>query len=98
MERLAKEALAEELEYLSGWSIEDERWLVKRYRFTEFPTGIQFVNQIAELAEEVDHHPFINIEYKVVTIKLTSWRAKGLTDLDMKLAQNYDSIFLQVTE
>ncbi|MRG87293.1 4a-hydroxytetrahydrobiopterin dehydratase [Salinibacillus xinjiangensis] len=98
MGRLTGEEIEKQLEYLSGWSLEDDRWLTKRYRFTEFLTGIEFVNQIAELSEEMDHHPFISIEYKVVTIKLTSWRAKGITDLDMELIQKYDSIFLQVTE
>ncbi|GAA0501159.1 4a-hydroxytetrahydrobiopterin dehydratase [Salinibacillus aidingensis] len=98
MERLPAEEIEKQLDYLSDWNVEDGRWLTKRYRFTEFLTGIQFVNEIAELSEEVDHHPFISVEYKVVTVKLTSWRAKGITDLDMELIQKYDSIFLQVTE
>jgi 4a-hydroxytetrahydrobiopterin dehydratase len=89
--------IEEKLKNLLDWQLEDNRWIKKRYRFTSFLTGIEFVNRIAELSEEVKHHPFITIEYKVVTIKLTSWRAKGLTDLDMELAAKYDSIYEQVT-
>ncbi len=98
MEKLTMDKVEERLEHLSGWKLEDNRWLTKRYRFTEFLDGIQFVSRIAELSEDIQHHPFMNIEYKVVTIKLTSWRAKGITDLDLDLAEKYDSIFLQVAE
>jgi 4a-hydroxytetrahydrobiopterin dehydratase len=98
VERLTDEQIQMKLEHLSDWKLEDKRWITKRYRFTEFLTGVKFVDEIANLSEEVQHHPFIAIEYKVVTIKLTSWRDKGLTDLDMDLAAKYDSLFLQITE
>ena|SRR5690606_3423907 len=98
MERLSLDEIQSRMEHLSDWKFDGDRWITKRYRFTDFLNGIQFVNRIAELSEDVKHHPFITIEYKVVTIKLTSWRAKGLTDLDFDLAEKYDSIFLQVAE
>jgi 4a-hydroxytetrahydrobiopterin dehydratase len=98
VERLTDDQIQMKLDQLSGWKLEDKRWITKRYRFTEFLTGIKFVNEIANLSEDVQHHPFITIEYKVVTIKLTSWRDKGLTELDMDLAGKYDSLFLQVTD
>jgi 4a-hydroxytetrahydrobiopterin dehydratase len=96
MSQLTDIQVHEKLEKLSDWKFEDKRWITKRYRFTDFLSGIRFVNRIAELSEEIQHHPFITIEYKVVTIKLTSWRAKGLTELDFDLAEKYDAFYEQL--
>lgn len=93
MEKLQIEQVKEELKQLEGWKVEDDRWLVKRFRFSKFLTGIDFVNQLANLSEEVNHHPFISIEYRVITVKLTSWRAGGITELDMNLIKQYDDIY-----
>lgn len=75
------------------WKLESEKWLIKKYRFKSFVNAIAFVNEIAKLSEDENHHPFILIDYTVVTLKLTSWNAKGITDLDIKLIQMYDSIY-----
>jgi 4a-hydroxytetrahydrobiopterin dehydratase len=93
MRRLSAEEIESALTENEGWSIEDGKWLRKRYRFPEFLKGIAFVHDVANLSEEVKHHPFISIDYKVVTLKLTSWRMKGITDLDMELIQKYDELY-----
>lgn len=93
MSRLEEQQIKDKLEQLNGWNLEDEKWLVKKYRFKEFLEGIHFVNQIAELSEHEQHHPFISIDYKMITLKLSSWQAKGLTELDFSLANQYDGIY-----
>ena len=97
MRRMTDEEIAEAVKNQEEWSIEDGKWLRKRFRFPEFLSGIAFVNEIAELSEKVNHHPFISIDYKVVTLKLTSWRMKGITDLDMDLIKKYDALYEKVT-
>ena len=77
---------------LTDWKL-DGKFIVKKYRFRKFLKGVAFVNEIANLSEEKNHHPFIAIDYKLVTLRLTSWNAGGLTDLDISLAKNYDTIF-----
>ncbi|MDR4948806.1 4a-hydroxytetrahydrobiopterin dehydratase [Neobacillus cucumis] len=77
---------------LPGWKL-DGKFLVKKYRFGEFLNGVAFVNEIAQLSEEKNHHPFIAIDYKLVTLRLTSWRSGGLTDLDVALAKVYDEFY-----
>ncbi|MGV3489109.1 MAG: 4a-hydroxytetrahydrobiopterin dehydratase [Tuberibacillus sp.] len=93
MKRAANDEIENILNQQEGWTVEDEKWLRKRFRFSEFLQGISFVNEIAKLSEEVNHHPFISIDYKVVTLKLTSWRMKGITDLDLELIQKYDALY-----
>jgi 4a-hydroxytetrahydrobiopterin dehydratase len=93
--RLSLTEIDQALAALPGWKL-DEKFIVKKYRFREFLKGITFVNEIAELSEEVNHHPFIAVDYKMVTLRLTSWNAGGLTDLDMDLAEKYDAIYDKV--
>ncbi|WP_329959319.1 4a-hydroxytetrahydrobiopterin dehydratase [Paenibacillus athensensis] len=60
------------------------------YRFREFMSGIGFVNEVARLSEELNHHPMIHVEYKKVTLRLTSWRDGGLTELDFRTAAAFE--------
>ncbi|WP_066386015.1 4a-hydroxytetrahydrobiopterin dehydratase [Neobacillus mesonae] len=96
MRRLDGMEIDEYVSRLSGWKL-DGKFILKRYRFREFLKGVAFVNDIAELSEERQHHPFISIDYKLVTLRLTTWSAGGLTDLDFELAKKYDEIFEKYT-
>lgn len=95
-QKLTDEQIEIHLQQTNDWSRIDEKWLVKKYRFKHFMDGIQFVQKIAEFSEQVNHHPFIFIEYKVVTLKLTSWNAGGLTDLDFQCVKKYDEWYSQI--
>ncbi|MEH7545056.1 MULTISPECIES: 4a-hydroxytetrahydrobiopterin dehydratase [Bacillaceae] len=90
--RLSLTEIDQALDALPGWKL-DGKFIVKKYRFREFLSGVALVNEIAELSEEKNHHPFIAIDYKLVTLRLTSWNAGGLTDLDVVLAENYDVLY-----
>lgn len=81
------------LSELKDWKLVDEKWIEKNYRFKNYLTGISFVQQVATTSEEADHHPFIAIDYKKVKIRLSSWSANGLTELDFRLAKLYDQLF-----
>ncbi|UOR13392.1 4a-hydroxytetrahydrobiopterin dehydratase [Halobacillus amylolyticus] len=96
-QRIPDEEKQARVDGLDGWKL-DGKFIVKRYRFEDYLTGIQFVNNVAEYAEDIQHHPFISIDYKMVTLKLTSWQAKGLTDLDLTCADKYDNLYKQITE
>ena len=88
--RLNDEQIERRLSELDGWVREEGKWIVKKYRFREFLDGIAFVNRVAREAERLNHHPFIVIEYKLVTLRLTSWHAGGLTELDFQAAEAFD--------
>ncbi|WP_281974875.1 4a-hydroxytetrahydrobiopterin dehydratase [Halobacillus litoralis] len=97
-ERIPEELKQEKVSQLDGWKLTEEKFIVKRYRFRKFLTGIQFVNSIAEYSEDIQHHPFISVDYKMVTLKLTSWNAKGLTELDLQCAEKYDDLYHSLKE
>jgi len=82
----------------SGWSINREETpaLSKQYTFKNFIEAMEFVNKIAELAEEAKHHPDISISYNKVTLTLTTHDAKGLTEKDVTLAKRIDEYIATV--
>ncbi|GAB3053765.1 4a-hydroxytetrahydrobiopterin dehydratase [Virgibacillus ainsalahensis] len=96
MERLNEEQIAKELDGLPDWKRMDEKWIERKYRFKNYLAGIHYVDKIAEYAESKQHHPFISIDYKVVTLKISSWQAKGLTDLDFEMVKHFDLLYEQV--
>lgn len=96
MEKLNEVDVQKRLIENQNWKLTDEKWIERKYRFQDYLNGIEFVQRVAQLSEEMNHHPFISIDYKLVTIKITSWRAKGLTELDFSLAKKYDELYLQV--
>ncbi|ETK31670.1 4a-hydroxytetrahydrobiopterin dehydratase [Microbispora corallina] len=59
---------------------------------TDFRTAIAIVNEIAEQAEALNHHPDIDIRWRTLHLALTTHDAGGLTELDYKLAARIDAI------
>ena len=66
--------------------------LSKTFEFRSYLDGIDFVKTIANIAEQENHHPDINIGYCKVTIFLTTHDAGELTDKDYKLAKIIDDL------
>jgi 4a-hydroxytetrahydrobiopterin dehydratase len=75
-----------------GWVIEDKTHLVKLFPFTDYSRSIVFVNEIAEIAVQQNHHPDILIGFKKVTVTLTTHSAAGLTANDFIMAAKIDKI------
>jgi 4a-hydroxytetrahydrobiopterin dehydratase len=96
MEKLSEAAIQEKLTDHPNWKLVDGKWIQRKYRFKEYLNGIEFVQNVAQLSEKMNHHPFISIDYKLISVKITSWRARGLTALDFTLAEKYDELYLQI--
>ncbi|MGP4070996.1 4a-hydroxytetrahydrobiopterin dehydratase [Piscibacillus sp. B03] len=93
MERLTDEQIEQELRKLPDWRLVDEKWIRRRYKFKDYLNGVEFVRQVAEYSEGKSHHPNIAIDYKVVTLKISSWEMRGLTDLDFEMAHHFDELY-----
>lgn len=87
--------LTEALSQLPEWK-RDEQWLVRRFRFTDYLTGITFVQRVAQEAESRNHHPLIAIDYKNITVKWTTWHAGGLTVEDLASARLTDEAYAAI--
>lgn len=58
-----------------------------RFATGDFATGLALVNEIGAAAEELDHHPDIDLTYPSVTVRLTSHDVGGVTSRDVELAR-----------
>ena len=58
----------------------------------DFPTAIRIVDAIAVRAEELNHHPDIDIRWRELHLALTTHDQGGLTELDFALAARIDAI------
>ena len=77
----------------TGWTLEDNRKAIARtFRFDDFVGAMGFMTRAALYAEKWDHHPEWSNVYSKVTVRLTTHDADGLTELDLRLAQQMDAL------
>ena len=71
---------------MDGWE-ETDGALVRVFEFESFPAAIAFVDRLAEVAEDANHHPDIDIRYRTVTVRWSTHSAGGVTDRDREMAR-----------
>ncbi|MEU1962732.1 4a-hydroxytetrahydrobiopterin dehydratase [Nocardia sp. NPDC019304] len=88
---LSDTEIAEALTELPEWSRSGDA-LIRTVEAATFPAGIELVRRVAEVAEEANHHPDIDIRWRKVTFSLSTHSAGGLTALDVALAHEIDRL------
>lgn len=89
---LTEEQVVSRLSSLTGWSREGQ-WIQRRFRFSSFVDSMTFANAVGRIAEEANHHPLMAIDFKHVTLRLTTWHEGGLTELDFRQAVGCDTLY-----
>ncbi|RFC48744.1 MAG: 4a-hydroxytetrahydrobiopterin dehydratase [Verrucomicrobia bacterium] len=89
---IPEEELEQWMKKIPEWDLEDD-CICRSFEFDSYMEGIDFVNGIAEIAEEADHHPDLEVSYGMVDVTLTTHDLKGLTEQDFLLAQKIDQMF-----
>lgn len=79
------------LREVSGWELVDGKKIKRQFKFKDFKEAMDFVNQVADLAEEEGHHPDIYIYYNRVRFELTTHAIGGLSENDFILAAKIDT-------
>jgi 4a-hydroxytetrahydrobiopterin dehydratase len=90
MARLSDEEVEERLDAFEGWEREGDA-IVKEFDNGDFKGSVDFVNRIALVAEEMNHHPDLEISWSTVKVKLSTDGEDGLTTNDFDLAAKIDS-------
>jgi 4a-hydroxytetrahydrobiopterin dehydratase len=91
MEKLSEAQVEAKLEGLGNWS-ELNGAIQRTFQFKDFVESMKFVNTIADLAEQRQHHPDILIRWNKVTLTLSTHDAGGITDKDFDLAKEADGL------
>ena len=90
-EKLTDDAVAQGLQG-SLWEHEREA-IVRDWTFADFREAMAWVNRIAEVAEEANHHPDILVhDWNKVRLKLSTHSVGGLTQGDLDMARRIDDV------
>jgi 4a-hydroxytetrahydrobiopterin dehydratase len=82
------------LSVLPQWR-QDGEIISRTFEFADFIAAMKFVNHVAELAEQAQHHPDIDVRWNKVTLALTTHDAGGLTKKDFALARQCDALSMR---
>jgi 4a-hydroxytetrahydrobiopterin dehydratase len=76
----------------SEWTRDGDS-IVREYKRADFAAAIAFVNRVAELAQDANHHPDIFVHgWNRVRLELSTHSEGGLTDADFALARQIDAL------
>jgi 4a-hydroxytetrahydrobiopterin dehydratase len=75
---------------LDGWERDGDS-LRKEFKLDDFKGSVDFVNRITPEAEEMNHHPDLEISWNTVTVSLSTHSEGGITGNDFTLAERIDA-------
>ena len=91
MKALTQRQVSNRLAKLEQWA-ECGDAIQRTFHFADFVTSMKFVNEIAQAAERVQHHPDILVRWNKVSLTLSTHDAGGITDKDFSFAADADRI------
>jgi thioredoxin-dependent peroxiredoxin len=89
---LPKEKIDKLMAQAAGWQLEEEKRLVKKFKFKDFLEAKYFLDLISVIAEEQGHHPRLTLDYNRLSVALMTHAAGGLTENDFILARIIDEL------
>ena len=75
----------------SGW-VEANGALEREFRFADFVEALAFVNRVGEVAEEMNHHPDIEIHWNRVRLRCWTHVTRSITERDHRLAARVNEL------
>ena len=83
------------LTQLSGWTVHGEGTsmaIEKTFSFANYFQTMAFVNALAWIAHQQDHHPSLQVEYGRCTVRWNTHDSGGLSETDFDCAQRTDTL------
>lgn len=88
---LPENQVKELLKKTPNWILKEKK-IERNFEFTDFKEAMQFVNKVADIAEEQGHHPDFHIHYNKVTLDLWTHAMNGLSENDFVMAAKINDI------
>ncbi len=89
--RLSPDEVSAGLRALPNWS-GDESGIRRTVELPGFRDAVAAIVAIADVAEEMDHHPDIDLRWRTLHLAVVSHSAGGVTELDLELARRIDAL------
>ncbi|MDQ3790579.1 MAG: 4a-hydroxytetrahydrobiopterin dehydratase [Actinomycetota bacterium] len=96
-ELLSDEEIGKALGHLRDWHLEGGA-LVREVELDSFSQAIQVVNRVAEIAENDNHHPDIDIRWRTLTFRCSTHSEGGVTANDTSLAEEINGVVDAIRE
>jgi 4a-hydroxytetrahydrobiopterin dehydratase len=94
---LTNEEIHRQLGEIDDWTLQSGV-LVRTVTMARFASAIALVVAVADEAEQMDHHPDIDVRWRAVRFALSTHSAGGITQLDIELAHRIDAAVDEVNE
>jgi 4a-hydroxytetrahydrobiopterin dehydratase len=91
MSKLAEDEIDNRLAQLEGWRRRGEA-IAKEFKLDDFVGSVDFINRLTPVAEEMNHHPDLQVSWNTVTVSITTHSEGGLTENDFELAKKIDPL------
>ena len=88
---LSPKDIKEYLKEIEGWTLQNKT-ITKTFAFKNYYQTVSFVNAVAWIANQADHHPNISFGYKECHIVYSTHAVKGLTENDFICAAKIDAL------
>jgi 4a-hydroxytetrahydrobiopterin dehydratase len=75
-----------------GWKVIDNNRISREFFFVSYRHTIDFVNKIADIAENEGHHPVLHIYFGRAVVELWTHSINGLSENDFILASKIDKL------
>ncbi|MBC7558100.1 MAG: 4a-hydroxytetrahydrobiopterin dehydratase [Dermatophilaceae bacterium] len=92
---LSDEEITRQLGDLPGWR-RDGVSLVASYDAPDFPAAVRLIVEAGDEAEQMGHHPDVDLRWKVTHWRLSTHSEGGLTQLDIELAHRISQAAAQL--
>jgi 4a-hydroxytetrahydrobiopterin dehydratase len=81
------------LKQINNWTVSaDSKWISRRFTFKDFYHTMAFVNAIAWISNQENHHPDMEVGYNYCLVKYSTHAVKGLTQNDFICAAKVDAL------
>ena len=90
---LSQEEAADLHAQVRDWTLQ-EKSLARDFKFDDFQEAMDFVNDVAAIAQREDHHPDIHIFYSKVRLELSTHKIGGLSRNDFIVAARIDRLVI----
>ena len=91
MKVLTRDEVNHNLKSLEDWSLDGDA-IKREWVFKDFSEAVDFINMIAAVAENHNHHPEITNIYNRVTLRFNTHDAGGITEKDFNIAKEINKL------
>lgn len=90
-EKLSSKVLADRVSKLPQWAFSGSS-IVKTYQFKDYHQTMAFVNAVAWIAHQTNHHPDLEVGYNKCVVRYSTHDAGGVTEKDFECAERVESL------